>query len=133
MMNVATKRQRRRREKLHRHEYDLVEVDESGRERTIASSDTKQNGSAPRQGKLVDHRGRVVPEPSWSRTFKRGLIFAPILAVLIFAMGRNISTPAKILNIIVLLLFFLPATYLMDRVLYNRVLKRQQQQRKRDA
>ena len=133
MTNVATKRQRRRREKLHRHEYDLVEVDERGRERTIKPSEAKKDGAGPRQGKLVDHRGRVIPEPSWRRALKRGLIFAPILAILIFAMGRDISTPAKILNIIVLLLIFLPLTYLMDRMLYNRVLKRQQGQRKRDS
>jgi len=125
---MATKRQRRRREKLQRHEYELVEVDEQGRERAI-KPDNKQEGSRP--GKLVDHRGRVIPEPSWNRALKRGLIFAPILGILIFAMGGNISTPAKILNVLVLLLIFLPMTYFMDRVLYNRVLKRQQGQRKR--
>jgi hypothetical protein len=125
---MASKRQRRRREKLHRHEYELVELDESGRE-SVVKPNGKQSQPKP-GGKLVDQRGRVIQPPSWPRALKRGLIFAPILAILIFATGRNISTAAKLLNIIVLLLIFLPTTYLMDRVLYNRVLRKQREQGK---
>lgn len=128
--HVATKRQRRRREKLHRHEYELVEVDEKGRERPI-KPETKRDGARPADGKVVDARGRVIPKPSWSRTLKRGAIFGPILIVVIFALGRNLSTAGKIINIVFLLAVFLPTTYLMDRFLYNRFLKKQQGQRRR--
>jgi hypothetical protein len=131
MVTMATKRQRRRREKLHRHEYELVELDESGEERPVKADARRE--SAPLRGKVVDHRGRVIPEPSLQRSLKRGLIFAPILAILVFATGSNISTGAKILNIIVLLLIFLPVTYLMDRMLYNRVLRRQGQSKRRSS
>lgn len=129
MAAVATKRQRRRREKLHRHEYELVELDESGAERPVKPAKEKDGRATP--GKVVDHRGRVIPEPSLQRSLKRTAILAPILAVLIFATGSDISTGAKILNILVLLLIFLPMTYLMDRVLYNRVLRRQGQNKQR--
>jgi hypothetical protein len=122
---MATKRQRRRREKMQRHEYELVEIDEGGVERPV-KSERKPQDPRSTTGKVVDRRGRVIPEPSWTRALKRGAIFAPILAVLIFATGRNLSTAAKLLNVIVLLVIFLPTTYFMDRLLYNRFLKKQQ-------
>jgi hypothetical protein len=124
---VATKKQRRRREKLQRHEYEYVVEDEEGEEIVVesprsATTSTKEPKGPP---KVVDRRGRVVQPPSWGRVLKRGAIFGPILAVLIWVTGGNLSTSAKIFNIAVLLAIFLPFSYLVDMMIYRAVQRRQ--------
>ena len=69
----------------------------------------------------------MVPPPSWQRVFKRALIFGPIMFVLLFALGGNsVSTQAKILNAVFLVVVFIPFSYLTDRLIYRSVQKRQQ-------
>jgi membrane protein implicated in regulation of membrane protease activity len=57
---------------------------------------------------------------------KRGAIFGPILFVLIWVTGSSLSTAAKLLNVILLMLIFLPVSYLVDVLIYRSVQKRQQ-------
>ncbi len=76
----------------------------------------------------MDRRGRVIPRPSWGRVLKRGAIFGPLLVILMFALGGNISTTAKIINAVVMLLIFLPMSYLTDMLIYRSVSKRQQRE-----
>jgi hypothetical protein len=126
---MATKKQRRRREKLQRHEYEYVTENEEGEEVVVESPRTETNAAPAKtaaKGQVVDARGRVVQPPSWRRVVKRGAIFGPILAVLIWVTGRNLSTGAKLINVILLLLIFLPVSYLVDMLIYRSVLKRQQ-------
>jgi hypothetical protein len=125
---MATKKQRRRREKLHRHEYEYVELGEDGREIPVTPPKARREPAAgPRAGgQLVDARGRVVKPPSWERALKRGAIFGPILFAFIFFLGGNsASTAAKLVNALVLVAIFIPFSYFMDRVIYRQVLKRQ--------
>jgi hypothetical protein len=126
---MATKKQRRRREKLQRHEYEYVIETEEGEEVVVESprAETKTSpAKAVAKGQVVDARGRVMQPPSWRRVLKRGAIFGPILAVLIWVTGRNLSTGAKLINIVLLLLIFLPVSYLVDVLIYRSVQKRQQ-------
>lgn len=126
---MATKKQRRRREKLQRHEYEYVVENEEGEEVVVESPRTETKAApakAAAKGQVVDARGRVIQPPSWRRVLKRGAIFGPILAVLIWVTGRNLSTGAKLINIILLLLIFLPVSYLVDMLIYRSVQKRQQ-------
>jgi hypothetical protein len=127
---MATKKQRRRRSKLQRHEYEyVVETDEGEQvvEAPRPSRSKDGSGSKTPPGAVVDKRGRVIPPPSWLRVFKRAAIFGPIMFVLLFALGgNNVSTQAKILNAIFLILVFIPFSYLTDRLIYRSVQKRQQ-------
>jgi hypothetical protein len=126
---MATKKQRRRREKLQRHEYEYVVENEEGEEVVVESPRT-ETGAAPSKaaakGQVVDARGRVIQPPSWRRVLKRGAIFGPILAVLIWVTGSSLSTGAKLINVVLLLLIFLPVSYLVDMLIYRSVQKRQQ-------
>lgn len=130
---MATKKQRRRREKLQRHEYEYVVEDEEGEEVVVdsprAEKTTVPAKGAPKgapKGQVVDARGRVMQPPSWRRVLKRGAIFGPILFILIWVTGRNLSTGAKLINVVLLLLIFLPVSYFVDVLIYRSVQKRQQ-------
>ncbi|MEZ5099554.1 MAG: hypothetical protein R3C15_07080 [Thermoleophilia bacterium] len=144
---MATRKQRRREEKLRRHEWEYETTTEEGevvraaslKELTGDGSATASRGSGTGT-KVVkgrkepddvvrDARGKIVPKPSWQRTLKRAAIFGPILVVLILVTGRQMSTTAKILNILVLLAIFIPFSHLVDRVVYRSVLKRQTRKR----
>lgn len=124
---MATKKQRRRREKLQRHEYEYVVETEEGEEvvespRRAAPSSRARADGAP---KVVDRRGRVIKPPSWGRVLKRGAIFAPILLVLLFLTGGNMAVEAKILNAVILLAIFIPFSYVIDSMIYRSMLRRQ--------
>jgi hypothetical protein len=125
---MATKKQRRRREKLQRHEYEYVVETEEGEEVVESPKAAKSTaGKGGPQGAIVDKRGRVIKPPSWSRVAKRGAIFGPILAILIFVLDRGRTTTAsKIVTLAFMLALFLPFSYLMDRFLYRMVAKKQQ-------
>jgi len=127
---MATKKQRRRRSKLQRHEYEYVVETDEGEQVVEAPRPSRAKdgaGSKVPPGAVVDRRGRVVPPPSWQRVFKRALIFGPIMFVLLFALGGNsVSTQAKILNAVFLVVVFIPFSYLTDRLIYRSVQKRQQ-------
>lgn len=124
---MATKKQRRRREKLQRHEYEYVVETEDGEEvvespRQVAASSRARADGAP---KVVDRRGRVIKPPSWGRVLKRGAIFAPILLALLFLTGGNMAVEAKILNAVILLAIFIPFSYMIDSMIYRSMLRRQ--------
>jgi hypothetical protein len=126
---MATKKQRRRREKLQRHEYEYVVESEEGEEVVVSPSSARpqerQTDKKLPPNAIVDRRGRVIPPPSWTRVLKRGAIFGPLLLLLMFALGGNISTAAKVINAVVMLLIFLPMSYLTDMLIYRSVAKRQ--------
>jgi hypothetical protein len=123
---VATKKQRRRREKLQRHEYEYVVETDEGEEVVVEQPRTAPKEPAKKPGQVVDARGRVLQPPSWSRVLKRGAIFGPILALLVFLTGGSLTTGAKVLNIVLLLLIFLPFSYLVDMLIYRSVKRRQE-------
>jgi hypothetical protein len=127
---MATKKQRRRREKLMRHEYEYVVDTEDGQEvvespRVAKPKASTASGKNVPPGAIVDARGRVVQPPSWRRVLKRGAIFGPILVVLMFVLGGNLTTGARIVNAVFMLVIFLPMSYLTDMLIYRSVAKRQ--------
>ena len=120
---MASRKQRRRQQKLRRHEWEEVLVDEQGNEVVLdpderpakAKPDRRaSNGRAPRRPI------RVVQPPSWNRVIRRAGIFAPLMFVTVwFIGGDKLSLPDKILQTLILLAFFLPFSYVMDRVAYR--------------
>ena len=140
---MPTRKQRRRRRKSFRHDYEYVLVDEDGNEvepesedaaptKTAAKAADKDAKKAPAKGSAAKGRanapmtrtGRVIQPPSWRRVGRRGLIFAPLMFVAISILGHGQPLGFYALQTLVLLAFFLPFNYVMDTVAYRLYLKR---------
>jgi hypothetical protein len=123
---VATKKQRRRREKEQRHEYEVVYVDEEGHELEVEpepSARSTPRGKPAKRGS--SGRQRTLDPPSWRRSIRRGLIFAPLfLGMILLLNGSRQSLAFSVINTIVLLLVFVPFSYFLDRVFYRTYQKR---------
>jgi hypothetical protein len=124
---MPSRKQRRRREKLQRHEYEYVIETEEGEEVVVerpedrADKDGKKPASGPR-----DRRGREIPKPSLQRVLRRTAIFGPLILVVVFlTSGKDATTAAKIYTAFVLLAFFIPFSYMVDVFMY-RVFQRRQ-------
>jgi len=124
---MASKKQRRRQQKLKRHDYEEVYVDEEGRvlepeeaEELVGSSKTVRENRAKTQPQQRG-RGRVIEAPSLRRTAKRGLVFFPLMLVVIFLLPakEDATTFGKVINAVVLMAFFLPFSYVMDSMMYR--------------
>ena len=119
---MANRKQRRRKEKGKRHEYEVVYVDDEGNEIEPAPTERQprrereqQRGNQRRQ----PERGPIQP-PSWRRTGKRSLIFAPIMfATVLLISPDDQSMPAKVVQTLVLLALFLPFSYFLDSMLWR--------------
>lgn len=124
---MASKKQRRRQQKLKRHDYEEVYVDEEGRvlepeeaEELVGSAKPAGQSRAKAQPQQRG-RGRVIEAPSLRRTAKRGLVFFPLMLVVIFLLPakEDATTIGKVLNAVVLMAFFLPFSYVMDSMMYR--------------
>jgi hypothetical protein len=122
---MPSRKQRRRRAKERRHEWEEVWVDEEGNEVEPPSDDdapratAKATAAAPRQTGM-----RNVQPPSWRRVAKRGLIFAPLMFLTVSFLSSELSLVQKIGNTVFLLAFFLPFSYAMDALMYRMFLRR---------
>ena len=121
---MPSKKQRRRQQKLHRHEYEEVYVDAEGNElppeqaqelvATARPAKAKASRSQPAQ------RGaRTIEPPSWRRTARRGMIFFPRRLVTVMLLGRELTLATQIVQTVVLMTFFLPFSYLMDTMVWR--------------
>ena len=108
---MATKKQRRRRAKEHRHDY--VWVDDDGNE-VDAPDEAPAKGSTKASGPRRDPQ-----EPSWQRTFRRGAIFAPIMFGTVFLLSPNLALGAKITQTLLIVAIFIPFSYFLDRFFYR--------------
>lgn len=119
---MPTRKQRRRREKSKRHEYEVVYVDDEGNEVEYEPEEReprRERRGAARRAERRPARGSIQP-PSWPRTAKRGLIFAPIMfaTVLIVSPGGT-SMVAQVVQTLVLLAMFVPFSYFLDSMLWR--------------
>jgi hypothetical protein len=124
---MATRKQRRRRAKEHRHEY--VWEDEEGN--VLDTDDARaaiENGSKPRTADkqpAKGGRGSRTPQPaSWRRTFKRGAIFAPIMLATVMLLNPEKSMAEKVTSTLIVLAVFVPFSYVLDGVMYRSYRKR---------
>jgi hypothetical protein len=130
---MPSRKQRRRRQKLQRHEYEYVVETEEGeipleqlREDDGEGHPRRDRTAKGRSDSVVDRRGRPVQKPTLGRVFRRAAIFGPVLAVFVYLTGRGELSPAGIaFNTVVLLAFFIPFSYLVDVLVYRAVLRRQ--------
>lgn len=133
---MATQKQRKRRAKEKRHDYDLVYIDEEGVEQPVEREDgprkpperVGRGKSATTSQKAPagkSRRGREPQPPSWQRVLKRGAIFAPIFLVTVMLLGGDKMTlPAAIVQTALLISVFIPFSYFMDRVVWRQAQKR---------
>jgi hypothetical protein len=137
---MPTRKQRRRREKSFRHEWEYVEVDpETGEERQVDPAELKPEKPEKVEAKPAHARGkqpgkgagrgrREPPPPSWQRVWKRTAMFAPVFALFIYWTGHNSKSGVSALSIavstVVLVAFFAPFSYLVDTMTYRMWLKR---------
>ncbi len=135
---MATRKQRRRREKGKRHEYDLVQIDEEGNETVLTASELKgaepersagTDGKAKAPRATAGRTGRQPQAPSWQRVFKRGLIFAPIFfGTVLLLGGGKLTWAGAFVQTMLLLAVFIPFSYVMDRFVYRSTSKRMAKQ-----
>jgi hypothetical protein len=131
---MPSRKQRRRRQKLQRHEYEYVVETEEGevpveslreleeRERQGRDGRERRDGREPA---LVDRRGRPIQKPTFARVLRRTAIFGPILLVFVYLMsGDELSTAGIIANTVILLAFFIPFSYVVDVLVYRMMLRR---------
>jgi hypothetical protein len=134
---MATQKQRRRRAKEKRHDYDLVYIDEDGVEQPVERPDeprkptgrgskaTVSKSSTSKQPSRSGRATKVAQPPSWSKVLKRGAIFAPIfLATVILLGGNKMSFTAALVQTVLLIGVFIPFSYFMDRVVWRQQQKR---------
>jgi hypothetical protein len=125
---MPTRKQRRRRAKDRRHEYEFVYVDEEGREVEVAEAAEKRK-QAEKRPPPKTRTGRVIEPPSWSRVGRRALIFAPLMFLTIRLLERDESIGSSIGRTAFLLALFLPFSYVMDSMLHRSHVRRTQASR----
>src|SRR5437588_337288 len=106
---MPSRKQRRRRQKGRRHEWEYVYVDDEGQEVAVEeveqpkprldprAASTAAKGVSPKAKARPPQSGtaRKVPAPSWERVFKRAAIFAPVMLVAIAFLAKNITWTAR--------------------------------------
>jgi hypothetical protein len=127
---MPSRKQRRRREKLKRHEYEYVIETEEGEvpvERP-PTRDGKDGAKGGREGNAVlrDRRGRAVPKPSIQRVLKRTVILFPVILLFIYLTSPGVALASKLVTALSLAAFFIPFSYMVDTLLYRSMLKRSQ-------
>jgi hypothetical protein len=122
---MPSRKQRRRRTKLRRHEYEYVYVDDEGREVEVDPAELKpEREEAPRRRAQQTRSGRAIEPPSWRRVLRRGLIFAPLMYLMLLFLEPDLSLLGRLAYTAWLMTIFIPFSYLMDRTVYRRYLKR---------
>ena len=122
---MATKKQQRRRQKLKRHEYEEVYVDDEGREldpdqaeELVATSQPGKAASARTQAK-PQRGGRTIDPPSWRRTLRRGLLFFPLMLLTVILLGSDLTLTQQIAQTVLLIAFFVPFSHFMDMMVWR--------------
>jgi hypothetical protein len=130
---MPSRKQRRKREKLQRHEYEYVLETDDGEEILERPPELE---TAPKNGKPgkavagpVDRHGKPIAKPSLKRVLRRTAIFAPLIAVFIYITAPDLSLAGLILNVALLLAFFMPLSYVVDTFVYRMLWRRYEKSR----
>jgi hypothetical protein len=132
---MPSKKQRKRREKSFRHEWEYVELDpETGEERPIAPTALRAERAprekrAPQKQQQRGRSSRREPQPpTWARVWKRTGLFAPLMALFMYwtstSSKQGVSATAVAIQTLVLVAFFAPFSYLVDSMTYKLWAKR---------
>ena len=121
---MPSRKQRRRREKLKRHDWEYVQLDEEGNEIPVEPAELKKaqpvtgSNGKPRASR-AGRAPREVKPPSWKRSAKRALIFVPFLYIFL-SLGKNApALPTRLGISILYAAVFIPMFYFVDRIAYR--------------
>ena len=122
---MPSRKQRRRRAKERRHEWEEVWVDEEGNEvEPPLEAEPSRNGKRAAATSRPQAGGRTVQPPSWRRVAKRALIFAPLMFLTVTFLSGELTISQRLVNTAFLLAFFLPFSYAMDALMYRMHVRR---------
>jgi len=132
---MPTKKQRRRRAKGLRHEYDFVLLDEEGKEVPLdpeeRRAEREQKAAAkpkPRSGRGTQtgraRNLREPPQPTWERAFRRGGLMGGLMLVAFIFVFKNGPIGSRVAIGLVYGVAFVPLTYFVDRTAYRAYLRR---------
>lgn len=127
---MPTRKQRRRRAKEQRHEYEVVYLDEHGNEVEVEEDDRPaRRERAERPDKRDNGRrtkrdggGRVPDPPTWRKSSRRALIMAPFFFLFLYILQRNIASAVVVSAFYAAV--FVPFSYAIDKFAYRTQLKR---------
>jgi predicted lipid-binding transport protein (Tim44 family) len=146
---MPTRKQRRRREKNFRHEYETVLLDADGNERPLDDDDVRAEREARAQAKAETKpaarktgaqpqrvRGmREVNPPSWDRALRRGGLMGGLMLVAFVFLFKNAPMGMRLAWGAFYAVAFIPLTYWVDRTAYRayqrRLAKQQTQAQKK--
>ena len=130
---MPTKKQRRRRAKGLRHEYDFVLVDDEGNEVAVDPEERRAEREQKASAKPSQARGgqsgkgrtlREPPQPSWERAFRRGGLMGGLMLLAFIFIFKNGPIGSRIAIGLVYGVAFIPLTYLVDRTAHRAYLRR---------
>ncbi|HZT17474.1 MAG TPA: hypothetical protein VFA19_16170 [Gaiellaceae bacterium] len=128
---MPSRKQRRRREKSFRHEYETVLLDEEGNEVPLDPVEaraareerdrqrTKEKAKAAAPAKRGGRLGREPQPPSWRRAFRRGGLMGAVIFVAFVFILKGGSQTSRAAIAIVYAVAFIPLTYWIDRFAYR--------------
>ena len=114
---MATKKQRRRRAKEHRHEY--VWVDDSGNE--IDPPDETPEKRESRASRIAPGPPGAVVATDASGA---GAIFAPIMFGTVFLLSPDLPLATKVTQTLLIVTVFIPFSFFLDRFFYRSAQRR---------
>lgn len=132
---MPTRKQRQRKLKSKRHQYETVWVDEEGNElddppsgaaeQKPSRSSGAKGTAARKQPPKRDAKGRpirVPPQPSWNRAFKRAALLGAVVFVLFSFTASKADNRylAALVRAAIYTVMFIPFTYWIDRFAYRR-------------
>jgi len=117
---MPTRKQRRRRAKEFRHEYVWEDAEGNELEPSEVPARTTETPSRRSPGRP----GREPQPPSWRRTLKRGLIFAPIMFLTVTLLSSNLTVAQQITQTAFIVAIFIPFSYVLDGVMWRSYKKR---------
>jgi hypothetical protein len=121
---MPSRKQRRRRAKEFRHEY--VWEDDEGNELDPDEVPARKAESEERGPRA--RNPREAQAPSWQRTLKRALIFAPIMFVTVSLLSSDLSLTQQITQTAIIVAIFIPFSYVLDGVFWRSYKRRRDRQ-----
>jgi hypothetical protein len=132
---MPSRKQRRRRAKAFRHEYDLVLVDADGNEMPVdpderrverEAKDKQRATTKPAAGK-GSRGGRTMrqpPQPSWDRALRRGGVMGALMLLAFIFLFKSAPLGIRLAWGVFYAAAFVPLTYFVDRTAYRTYLRR---------
>ena len=130
---MPSRKQRRRRAKERRHDYEYVYLDEEGNE-----TEAPEEGAEPSRGRdgKEGRNGakgaraksgaaiREVKPPAWGRSIRRAALFLPLFFIVFSLVNKSMPVATRVLSSVAYSALFVPLTYMMDRMAYRTYLRR---------